>query len=463
MNRKKVLSLFSLVMINIIAVDSLRSLPIAAVFGTTLITYYLIAAVCFFIPSALVSAELATGWPSTGGIYIWVREAFGKRSGFVVIWLQWVYNIVWYPTICALIAATFTYLFDPSLAQNKTYMFCATLIIYWSATLVNCFGMRLSGWASSLGAIVGTLFPMLLIIGLGLMWWTTGHHLVISFSVEALTPHFSNLNDLVLLLGIVFSLMGLEMSAIHASEVKNPKRDYPWALLISASIILFSLICASLAIAVVIPPEKLDILTGLIDAFSAFFALLHLSWMLPFIVFAIILGSATGVAAWIIGPAKGLMVATQDGSLPPYFSKVTTGGVPFRILMLQGAIVTLLSFIFLLMPTINSSYWLLTDLTAQLALISYLGLFAASIKLRYSQKNTARAFKIPGKNVGIWAVAGLGIITCIATMLLGFFPPTQVAVGGTLCYEFLLIGGILLFVGVPLLLPDFSIKTLNNK
>src|SRR5262245_25822142 len=110
---KKILGVFSLVMINVIAVDSLRSLPFSATYGFSLIFYYLLAAICFFFPVALVAAELATGWPNKGGIYVWVREAFGERWGFLVIWLQWIYNVVWYPTILAFIAGTIAYLFDP--------------------------------------------------------------------------------------------------------------------------------------------------------------------------------------------------------------------------------------------------------------------------------------------------------------------------------------------------------------
>ena len=85
---KKPLGVFSLAMMNVIAVDSLRSLPIAAQFGYALIFFYLIAALLFFIPTALVTAELATSWPSTGGAYIWIRTAFGVRWGWFAIWLQ---------------------------------------------------------------------------------------------------------------------------------------------------------------------------------------------------------------------------------------------------------------------------------------------------------------------------------------------------------------------------------------
>src|SRR5690242_8046126 len=95
----KRLSVFALVMINVIAVDSLRNLTMGAEYGLALVFFYSLAALLFFIPTVLVTAELATGWPITGGSYVWVREAFGSRLGFLAIWLQWIYNVVWYPTI----------------------------------------------------------------------------------------------------------------------------------------------------------------------------------------------------------------------------------------------------------------------------------------------------------------------------------------------------------------------------
>ena len=98
-NKRRSLSVFSLVMINVIAIDSLRGIPMGAHYGLALIFIYVVFGFAFFIPSALVSAELATAWPQTGGIYVWVREAFGVPIAFLVSWVQWVYNICWYPTI----------------------------------------------------------------------------------------------------------------------------------------------------------------------------------------------------------------------------------------------------------------------------------------------------------------------------------------------------------------------------
>src|SRR5690348_3007813 len=100
----KPLGVFALVMINVIAVDNLRSLTVGAEYGFALVFFYLLAAILFFIPTILVTAELATGWPNTGGVYVWVREAFGPRLGFLTIWMQWIYNVVWYPTVFTFMA-----------------------------------------------------------------------------------------------------------------------------------------------------------------------------------------------------------------------------------------------------------------------------------------------------------------------------------------------------------------------
>jgi len=94
-NKKRTLSVFSLVMINIIAIDSLRNLPTSAGMGLAVGVVYVAAFLVFMLPGILITAELATHYPKTGGVYVWVREAFGAKWGFVNIWLQWIYNVFW--------------------------------------------------------------------------------------------------------------------------------------------------------------------------------------------------------------------------------------------------------------------------------------------------------------------------------------------------------------------------------
>lgn len=454
---KKVLSVFSLAMINIIAVDNLRSLPIAAEYGLSLVFFYLLAAILFFIPTALVAAELATGWPNKGGVYVWVREAFGKKWALLAIWLQWIYNVVWYPTMMAFLAGVLAYAFFPSLVNNKFYVLTAVLVMFWLATLVNSFGMKSSSWFSNLGAIIGTIVPMVFIIILGIYWYWQGKTSQLNYmSYHSFFPDLHNWENLSFLVAVLFGLIGMEMSAVHAEEVKNPQRDYPKALFYSAIIILATLILAALAIADVIPHGQINLVVGMMQAFSDFFKAFHMNWLMPVLGILVIIGGLSGVSAWVIGPTKGLLVASEDGSIPEIFQKTNKYGAPNTLLIAQGIIVTVLSAIFLFMPTVSASYWVLSALTAQLALLFYIFLFAAVIKLRYSQPDKPRAYKIPGGKPVLWLVAGVGILTSVAVIIFGFFPPNSIDFGGVFRYEAILILGCLLFCLVPFIVLYFK-------
>ena len=446
----KPLSVVSLVMINIIAVDSLRSLTAGAEYGFALVFFYCLAAILFFIPTILVSAELATGWPNTGGVYVWVREAFGLRAGFLTIWLQWIYNVVWYPTIFAFIAGVIAYLVDPALINNKIYMLSVILSLVWLLTIINCMGIRVSSILSSCGAVIGTLIPMVFIASLGVLWAYQSKPSQIQFHMSSFFPNLTSMDNLAFLTNVLFGFMGMEMSAVHAGDVKNPKRDYPKALLISGLIIFLTLVLASLAIAIVIPAKQLNLVSGLLDAFKIFFDAYHLGWCTTLIGIFIILGSISSAAAWMMGPARGLFISTSDNDLPKILHKTNRKNMPVGILITQAVIVTILCSVFLVMPTVNSSYWVLSNLTAQVALIFYIMMFAAAIRLRYKHPHVARSFRVPGGKIGIWVVSLVAIITCIITIMIGFLPPSQIQVGKVLSYEMILMGGI-----IALSLPAF--------
>lgn len=445
---KKVLSVFSLVMINVIAVDSLRTLPLTAKLGLHLVAFYLAAAFVFFIPVALVAAELSTAYPNTGGIYVWVREAFGRRIAFVTIWLQWIYNIVWYPTIMAFIAATLSYLFAPELANNKLYLLFSVISLFWIFTILNCFGMKVSSVVSIVGATVGTIIPMLGISILGLFWIIQGNPIEIS-QTSTWLPDLNSLSNVSLFPAVLFGLLGMEMSAVHAEEVKNPQRDYPRALLYSTIVIFSTLVFGSLAIVLVVPDTKLSVVSGLIDAYALFFNAYHIPWMTSVTALLIVVGALSSVSAWIIGPTRGLLVSARDGTISKTFTRVNKHGAPVAILMIQAIIFTLMSSILGMFDSINAAYWMLSDLCAQLALLVYIFMFSAAIKLRYSRPDQRGAYRIPGGKLGIWLVAGIGFICCFLTILLGFVPPSQIPIEHTVFFEICLITGFLLFVLLP--------------
>lgn len=446
---RKILGVFQLVMINVIAVDSIRTLPFSAVYGFSLIFFYAVAALIFFIPTALVSAELGTGWPNQGGIYVWVREAFGKRLSFLTIWLNWIYNVFWYPTILALIAGTFAYFFDPALAENRLYMAGAVLGLFWFATIINLFGMRASSFLSTLGALVGTLFPMILIAIMGLIWLVKGHPLQISVGWDHLFPKSVDTENLAFLTSVFFGLLGLEMAATHAQDMRNPTRDYPKSVFNAVWIILGTIVFGALAIALVVPNSELNLATGVMQAFTVFFEAFNIPWAIPIIAGCIVLGGLSAMGAWIVGPTKGLMVAAQDGSLPSFFTKTNGKGIPSAVLLVQAPIVSLLALIYVIFPSVNKSFWILSVITAQLGLLVYVILFSAAIKLFYSKAHVKRHFRIPGKKKGIWITCLFGGGSCLVVMFLGFIPPEQISFRSILNYELILVGGMALSCLIP--------------
>ena len=444
--------------INVIAIDSLRTLPFSAMYGFSAVFYYLLAALIFFLPVSLVSAELATAWPETGGVYVWTREAFGKKIGLLTIWLQWFYNIVWYPTIMSLIAVTIAYTFNPSLEHDKWYMLSVMVIVFWGATWVNCLGMRAASWLSDLSAIAGTLLPMLFIVALGVAWVVMGKPLQITFSAKTFFPDLSNVNNLVLLIAILYGLVGMEMSASHAREVVNPQRDYPKAVFYSIIVILVTLILGSLAISIVVPVKNLNVVSGLLQAFSDFFAAFHMSWLMPILAILIVFGAIGGAAAWMLGPSKGMLMACRDGSLPQSLGKTGVNNTPTRILVVQGIIFTLLCSVFVFMPTVRSGFWVLTDVTSILALLVYIIMFPAAIVLRYKYPEKPRPYRIPGGKIGLWITCMLGLITCLFAVAIGFVPPSQIAVGSVFVYEMIIIIGVIAGCVAPFVFILFNKK-----
>ncbi len=455
--KKGVLGFFVLAMLNVAIICTLRGLPVMAKEGLALVFYYAVAAVFFLIPISLVTAELATGWPprGPGGVYIWVNEAFGERWGFLAIWLQWIQNVIWYPTALSFLAATAAYMYDPTLAYNKVYMLVVILAAYWGGTFASFRGMKTSGAISTAGVIFGVFIPGLFIIGLGLVWLLTGKASEIVFSARGLIPDVTNVDNVVLFAGALLIFSGIEVSAVHSQEVKDPSRNYPRATFLAAIIAIVVLTLGSLSIAIVVPERDISLVAGLMEAFRLLLDKFGLKWLIPLIALLISVGSIGELCSWIIGPSKGLLTTAKQGNIPPFLQRVNDKNVPVNILLVQAVIVTVVAFVFLLMPTVSSSYWILSALTIILYLIMYLFLYATVIRLRYTRPNVTRAYTIPGGLPGIWIVGGVGFIGALVTLVIGFFPPSQLKTGNVAFYESFLIIGTIIMCSVPFILQLF--------
>ncbi len=446
------LGLFLLIMLITGSIDSIRNLPTTALFGPSLIFFFVFSAVVFLIPAGLVSAELSSTWTEQGGIYDWVRMAFGEKIAVVAIWLQWINTMAWYPTILSTIAGFLAYLINPALVENKMYMVSVILIVFWGQTILNFRGVHSSARFASLCGILGMIIPMALIIFLGFLWTAQGRPSELHFTMKNIFPNFQHANSWISLTAIMTAFLGMELATVYVRNVVNPQKTFPRALLISVCLILFTMVFGSLAIATVLPTSDIHLVAGVIQAFEAFFAQYHILWLMPILTIMLLIGSVGQMTNWIISPAQGLLRAAQHGYFPTFFAKDNARGAPARMLVLQAVLVSLMCFAFLFMPSVNGSYWLLTALSTQLYMIMYLFMFLAALRLRYKFPLERRPFKIPGGNLGMWIVSMLGVIGTIITLIVGFFPPDGIEVGGKLHYEAVFSIGIVVMIAPVVLL-----------
>ena len=448
----KVLGVFSLAMINVSLICSLRGLPTMAVYGMSVIFFLVVAVIFFLIPTALVSAELATTWPKRGGIYVWVREAFGEKWGFIAVCLQWLQNLVFYPTALAATAAVIAFLFNPALANNQIYNLVVIIVLYWAAILINLRGMKLSGLVASVGTVLGIILPGIILLVLAAAWVADGQPIAIPIGLDYVVPDLSSLQNIVFLTGMFLFFAGMEVSGVHAKEVKNPQKDYPKAIFISSIIVALIFLVGSLSISMIVPLKELSLTAGIMQTFTVVLNSFNMSWMIPIIVLLCAPGMIVQVSSWIAGPSRGLLVTAEQGNLPPFFHKINKNNMPVHIMLFQGVVVTLISFIFLVMPSVSSSFWILTDLAALIYLLFYILMFLTALKLRKSQPNIKRPYSVPGGKYGIWVFSLMGIGACASAFVLGFIPPMDLSMGGLLFYDLFLGIGVLVTVAFPFIL-----------
>lgn len=455
-NPSKPLSIFSLAMINVAVICSIKNWPITAEYGFSSVFFYIIGTLFLFIPVSLVSAELATGWPKKGGIYIWIKEAFGENIAFLAIWLLWVENVVWYPTILSFLAGTLAYAIHPSFSDNPTYTFVCILLIFWGASLINLKGMKTSSLITNFSVIFGTIVPGIAIILMGLLWMLLGKPSYISFTLDSFFPPLDSIGSWVLLVGVLLGFSGMEMSSIHANDVNNPQRDYPRAIAISGALIVLLSVLGTLAIAIVVPQKSIALHAGGMEAMSIFLRAYGMPWAVPLLAIFISLGAFGGVSTWLVGPTRGLLAAAQAGDFPPLLHKENKHGMPTTIIIGQAIIVSILSLLFLFLPSVNSSFWILIAIASQVYLVMYGLLFVAAIRLRYKAPTVVRQYKIPFGNTGMWIVALTGFTTCVFCFFLGFVPPSQLEITNFFLFESIMVLSITALCFTPYIILRFK-------
>ena len=452
-NKPVVITMLAFAVMNFTTVVSMRGLPSQAEYGLTSIFYYIFAAVVFLVPVSLVAAELASTFPNQGGMFRWVGEAFGPRWGFVAVYWQWQAWVLWFPTVLIFVAAALAYVwwpqsFDEALANNKVYTIVVLLAVYWLITVFTFRGMKESAALSTYGGLFGTIIPGAILIVLGAAYVLMGRPIKMPLNTGFI-PDFSDFHSMVLAAGIFLYYAGMETQAVHIRNLKNPTRDYPLSILLATILTVVIFVLGTLAVGVVIQEKDIDLNQSLLIAYRDLLAPFGMPWLGNIMAAMLALGVVGQVSVVVSGPSTGLLAVGKAGYLPHLLQRTNAHGMPVPILILQGAIVTVLCLAFTILPSVESAYQILSQISNIMFLVMYLAMYAAAMRLRYSQPDIKRPFKIPGGNFGMWVVGIVGLLGALIAGVISFVPPNQIKTGSPAVYVGLLLVGTAIFTAIP--------------
>jgi len=441
----------ALALMTVSSVASLRPAPTMAVYGLACVSLYLLPAIVFLIPTALVSAELASGW--SGGIYRWVTEGISPNMGFAAAWHQFAMTIFYYPTLLSFVASTLAYVIDPSLASSGVYTAVVIIVGYWLGVLLALRGgIGVIAKLASSGVLIGTLIPGALLVILGIVYLLQGNPSAAPMDAQHLLPAWTGIASIVLIVSNFGAYSGMEMNAVHVNELREPGTEFPRAMFLAMGLVLVILILPPLAISWVVPAENVSLTAGIMQAFAAIFAHFSLDWLTPIVGLCIVSASLAGFITWLSGPSKGLLLVARDGGyLPPFFQRTNKAGVQENILVVQGGVTTLLALLFAFVPAVSNAYWIFMTITTSVYLLVYLSMFTAAWRLRKLQPDHPRGYRAPMLPL----LCVVGFVSSLAAVTISFVPPSQLGSGSTIGFVAMVGGGILL---LGLIIPYLLIR-----
>ena len=419
---RKTLGRRDMVLFTVSAILLLDTLAAAASVGVSSLTWWVLLGVIFYLPFALICAEMGCAYPEQGGIYAWIRDAYGKRWASRASWCYWVNTAVWIPAIYILFAGIFAQLFMPDL--SLTWQIGIGIVLTWVAMLSNCVALNIGKWVPNLGGIFKILIFSAVILGA----WQFAQGTTIANPINWDSLAISIDSGSQYLPAIIYGMLGFELISASSAEMKNPKRDVPWSIFVSGILIIGFYILGTLAVLVAIPSGEINLVEGLVDTLNAFFSNLAFGDELVMLlgVLALFTFFSNGVT-WGMGSKRAAQEAAAGGELPNFFAfSSKSKGTPVGAAIAMGVVSTLLLVLYGFMAGNNEDlFWTLFAFSAVIFLLPYQGLFMAFLKLRRVDSKRERPFKIPG-GYPLALLCGLACIVVLAiTKVLFMYVPGE--------------------------------------
>lgn len=454
--KKSTLSMTGMMILIVTTILSLRGLASQAEFGYTSIFWYVLSAIIYLVPYSLVCAELASTYTHKGGPFRWCAEAFGPKWGWAAMYMDWIMVLIWFPAVLMFGAVALAYIFWPTsfdnhLASNKIYTLCIVLGVFWLATFNTFRGQTFANKLSTLGGLFGTIIPGAILIILGIIYICTG-------GTNEITPHqdfwpdFEKYSTIVLAASIFLFYGGMEMQAVHVNDMPNPSKTFPKSVFFAVIIILAIFIAGTLTIGFIEPRKDINLLASLLLAYNGLWAHLGVPWLGNVMAVFITFGVLGQVSAIIAGPSAGILAVGKSGYLPKSWQKTNKNGIQTTLLWIQLVWVSILSLVLIVLPSVESAYQILSQLSTIIYLVMVIIIYAAFVRLRRTEPNQKRGFKIPGGDFMKWFIGIVGIVGAILASILSFLPPSQINTGSPAVYIIILIVGFIVLISVPFII-----------
>ena len=450
---RKAMGFWDVLLFNIATVLGPRWIAAAARNGASSISLWVLAALLFFVPTALVISELSTRFPAEGGLYVWSKEAFGDFHGFVAGWTYWIYTVFYFPGLLLASVSMSAYVVGAGgaeLAKDRTFLLAGSLLILFIAVGLNIIGLNIGKWLQNAGG-VGTYVPLLILCGVAAVLWTHRPS-VTHFTAASMLPHW-DWNTVNFWSQIAFAFTGLELVSAMSEEIRDPSRTIPRAILGSGVMIAAMYIVGTLAVLSILPAGQVDPKSGVFQAITHGSGLLRIGLLGVIAALLVSAGNAGGVGSTVAGIARVPFVVGIDRYLPAAFGKIhPRWRTPHISILVQAGVSGAVLLASQINETMEGAYQGLIDVAVILYFIPFLYMYAAAIKLAGREDRCTRpnTVLIPGGRLGVWIAGGLGFAVTLASILLSAIPPGEVA--NKFVFELKIIGASLAAVGLGLIL-----------
>jgi len=439
---KRVLGRWDLVLLFVVAVFNLNVVPSIAANGGVTVWLWIISLLLFFWPQGIAVIELAHRYPGEGGVYLWAKEVFGDFHGFLSGWCYWTNNMMYVPTVMLYFVGVSVFVLGPShqgLAENKAFALTASVALLALLTILNIVGLGVGKWLNNLGGI-GTGIAAVTLIGLGLVIW-----LRFGSTVSATEFHIPADPKFVLnSFGVIcFGLVGLELASVMGDEIRDPKRTLPGAVAWGGVISGLLYIGVTLTLLIALSKNEISVLQGIVQAVAHMAQRVGVAWIVPPFAFMLSLSIAGIGSAWMGGSARIPFVAGLDSYMPAWLGKIHPRyATPYAPLIVQFVVSLALVVLNFAVAGVQEAFQFLLSLAVVLQLVPFLYMFAALLKLAFTDRSGAGYYS---KSTLI--LAGLsGFLTTTLGIALVFFPARLVT--SLRVYEIWMFGGTAFFVGL---------------